>query len=148
MNAIFYNNTSDPRVLSKTLTQVSTASITLKDTTNMIHPKIIMSASYAPNKANYCYIPNLKRYYFIRYMQFIPGKLAELILDVDPFMSFATEIKAIPVIADRSTSNGYKELVDGAIKTEGRKRVFHLNMGNNGVFTNTAEYRYILVTGG
>lgn len=150
MNITFYNNQSDPRCLSKSLQQISSAVISFKtdSSTNLVSPNISLSASYVPNKANYCYIPNLKRYYYIRSISSLPGKLALLSLEVDPLMSFADTIKTLSIIADRSTSNGYSEILDSTIKTESHKKLFHLNMGSNGVFRNDGTYKYILVTGG
>lgn len=151
MQCTFYNNTSDPRYISKSLTQISAANINLKDENNIVTPTITMSAQYVPNKANYCYIPTLKRYYYIRAMSIMPGKIAQLSLEVDPLMSFATEIKLLNVIADRSTSNGYRELVDNTVKTECRTKMYHYNLGNNSVFISGADNtgkQYILVTGG
>lgn len=64
--ATFYLNTSDDRRLDKKLTQLSTATISYKDDTSVVNPTIKVSIFENLFKANYVYLSDFGRYYFIR----------------------------------------------------------------------------------
>ena len=91
MNIILYRNSSDNRVLRKSLTQVSTPlSCDIYGSESIITPRFILE--YVGVEANYCYVAELNRYYYIRDIVLAPGGQRILMCEVDVLMSNIDEI--------------------------------------------------------
>ena len=91
MNIILYRNNSDNRVLRKSLTQVSTPlSCDIYGSESIITPRFILE--YVGVEANYCYVAELNRYYYIRDIVLAPGGQRILMCEVDVLMSNIDEI--------------------------------------------------------
>ena len=91
MNIILYRNSSDNRVLRKRLTQVSTPlSCDIYGSESIITPRFILE--YVGVEANYCYVAELNRYYYIRDIVLAPGGQRILMCEVDVLMSNIDEI--------------------------------------------------------
>lgn len=114
MNIILYNTNSDPRRLNKSLTQLSTISVRLKDDTDIMRPVIELDSANLPPAANYCYIEKFGRYYFINRQGIATGLDLMITLDVDVLMSFSGIIKNSRVVAKR-TSNKYNRYINDNI---------------------------------
>ena len=114
MDIILYNTNSDPRKLNKTLVQLSSISVRLKDDTDIMRPVIELDSANLPPTANYCYIEKFGRYYFINRQGISIGHDLLLTLDVDVLMSFAGIIKNSRVVAKR-TSNKYNRYISDNI---------------------------------
>lgn len=103
MNITTYVNASDEHVLDKSITKVhDSISVILKDDTNLINPVIIVSGSLAPSY-NYVYITEFNRYYYVRDITYSQQRYY-IALEVDVLKSFNAGIKALEVIANRSSS--------------------------------------------
>ena len=103
MNITTYVNASDEHVLDKSITKVhDNVNVILKDDTNMINPVIIVSGSLAPSY-NYVYLTGFNRYYYVRDITYSQQRYY-ISLEVDVLMSFNAGIKALEVIANRSSS--------------------------------------------
>lgn len=112
MQLILYTNNSDNRTLNKSLTEISTIDIKLKNETEIINPVAIISGSI-PSAANYAYIFALNRYYYITGQRILPGKILEISLREDVLMSWRVFlIQKAQVIAARSTNVPNKKLPD------------------------------------
>lgn len=122
MNIQLYINKSDVRALNKNITLLSEANVILKDSTDIMRPIIQLASAELPPGANYCYIPDFKRYYFISAQNIQPGKLLQIRLDVDVLMSFKDEVNSAQVVAVKS-SNKFNRYLTDDIPT--------LNMQNN-----------------
>ena len=96
MNVILYNNKSDKRQLVKNITEIKTLSAVAKGDINIISPTLIIQNTDMTN-INYCYITELKRYYFLTNYTYITGQRIELHCNVDVLMSYADEIKRLKV---------------------------------------------------
>ena len=114
MQLVLYNNLSDKRQINKNITELSTVEIKLKNDGEIIKPTIILSAGFLPPAANYAYISDLHRYYFIDGQKIIPGNQLELSLSVDVLMSWKSAILNSSVIAER-TSNKYNKYIPDKI---------------------------------
>lgn len=103
MNVTLYTNTSDEHILDKSITQVGLSAVsgTLKEDTNYINPTLILSSSVSD--FNYCYIDIFDRYYYVRNKTYSQQRYY-YDLEVDVLMSWNSEIKALNVIANRSSS--------------------------------------------
>lgn len=87
-----YRNTSENRDLIKTLERETVIIGETRKALDILAPEIFVSG-IAPNEFNYCYILELKRYYYIEGYQTDKG-LSLLKLRVDVLMSYADDIKA------------------------------------------------------
>ena len=115
MDIIFYNNLSDPNTINKALTEVLTLSGELKSSCDIISPNITIS-NHGMINANYCYIPEFGRYYFIVKQTIITNNVIEIKLNVDVLESFKLEILSLQCILENSTTNNDNYLsghVDG-----------------------------------
>lgn len=148
MQLILYNNISDKRKLNKTITQLSTVEIKLKNENELVNPTVILSASYLPPSANYAYIADLGRYYYINSQRILPGNQLELNLSVDVLMSWKAVINSAHVIAARSTNLPNKHLPDIIPVLANRNVLYKKFAGQDNFFGSdkvTAEtYCYIL----
>ena len=112
MQLILYTNNSDNRALNKSLTEISTIDIKLKNETEIINPVAIISGPI-PSAANYAYISALNRYYYITGQRIVPGKMLEITLKEDVLMSWRVFLtQHAQVIAERSTNVPNKKLPD------------------------------------
>lgn len=106
MTISLYSNKSDNRSVSKNITLLnSDIPIVLKENTDIVNPVISMNTSSDVIGANYCYIPDFGRYYYIVNKTYSQQKIY-LQLSVDVLMSFASDIKASSGVCIRS-SNRY-----------------------------------------
>ena len=91
MYIVLYKNKSDNRVLRKNLQQVSTPlSCDIYDSESIINPRFILE--YTGVAANYCYVAELNRYYYIRDIILDKGGRRILMCEVDVLMSNIDEI--------------------------------------------------------
>ena len=91
MYITLYRNSSDNRTLQKSLTQVSTPlSCDIYGSESIITPRFILE--YVGVEANYCYVAELNRYYYIRDIVLAPGGQRILMCEVDVLMSNIDEI--------------------------------------------------------
>lgn len=114
-----YNTADDPRVVGKSKSAVGGAhSITLKDGCSIDEPTVSLtiSASAIAN-ANYAYIGDFGRYYWIRDRKSLINGVVELLLESDPWESFASQLRGCPatIVRNENRANGY--LLDNAYQT-------------------------------
>lgn len=99
--------TDDPKTVSKTLTSVAAnVSITPKGNMDIIKPLVVLAYSDDYLGANYAYIPDLGRYYYIRDSVLSPGKQIVLQLEIDVRMTWADGIRSCSGVVVRSESVG------------------------------------------
>ena len=92
MEIIFYSLTDDRRKLNKTLLNgVSVQNITLKNNDNKLSKLSIVLNDDIAGK-NYCYIPELHKYYFIDNISIISNTLKRYDLNIDVLMSYKSAI--------------------------------------------------------
>lgn len=143
MDIIFYNNLSDPDTIGKTLTEGSTISGYLKNDCDVMNPRIVISNNGMVN-ANYCYIADFGRYYFIDKQVLLSNNTVALELSVDVLESFKSSILALSCIIDNSTTNNDKYL-------NGREWVSTVKSSTfikNFPYGLNSEGEYILITAG
>ena len=92
MEIIFYSLTDDKRKLNKTLLNgVSVQNVTLKNNDNKLSKLSIVLNTDITGK-NYCYIPELQKYYFIDNVSIISNILKRYDLNIDVLMSYKSAI--------------------------------------------------------
>lgn len=84
-----YNNYSNINVINKKIEFLKEIKFTFKDDSDITTP-ILLLKTYI--EGNYCYIPDLKRYYYIDKIELMSNGIYKLYLIVDVLMSFKTEI--------------------------------------------------------
>lgn len=151
MDIILYNTKDDNRKLNKTLTEIKTIAVRLKDDTDIMHPVIELDGANLPPTANYCYIAAFGRYYYINQQDIKIGRDLVLTLSVDVLMSWKSLILNSTVIAER-TSNKYNKYIPDKIPMLSRQNnIFKAFTPYQGAYafdsgTITAETPCILLT--
>lgn len=99
------NNNSEKNKINKTITAGITLSGTLRNSSNVVTPTIIINIEN-PTIYNYAYIPEFKRYYFITDYISVRTGIWQINLKSDVLMSFKDSILASRVLVNKSESNG------------------------------------------
>ena len=100
MEVILYNNTSNPNVMTKSITSVGTYNTDPKGDIDVENPVIYLSGAI-PSNANYMQISDLGRYYYIKAVTRL-GNAFEVVGQSDPLMSFKSAILASPAVIARN----------------------------------------------
>lgn len=112
-----YTNTSPENFITKSITAVGTQLTgDLREGTSIVRPGIKIEAAAIPAAANYMYISDFGRYYFIDDIETAEHGLYIIKARVDVLMSYATQIKACKGIAHRSESDYNLMLDDGSFR--------------------------------
>lgn len=82
-----FNTSSDNNVVHKALSLVTTMQGALRGETNVIRPRVLIESSGLP-AANYAYIPDFGRYYYITERETVRNNMFQINLKSDPLMSF------------------------------------------------------------
>lgn len=108
MELKLYKTDSADNVINKTLTDPITMNINLRRGVDIVEPvlRIEYSTGDSPNKYNYCHIPDLARFYFIRDIQSITRNVWELRLECDVLESYKSEILASNARYNRNMVTG------------------------------------------
>lgn len=101
MNLKIYYNISENNQLSKDITLISDLTGTLRDSSDIVNPRILIEADSIAN-GNYAYISQFNRYYYIKEVTSVRNGLLLLQLESDPLMSFKTDIKRLSVVLAES----------------------------------------------
>lgn len=109
MTAILYNNKSDNREINKNIAEISTIDVTLYMDTNLLKP--ILKVKTFNNNANYIYVPNLGRYYYIDNCT-LSNQCVYLHCSVDVLMSYKTELLNTECLISRSETDYNDNIVD------------------------------------
>lgn len=145
-----YQNKSDEIVLNKKLETVATYEGYLKNATSVQNPSILIEGVFNIGNninANYMYLPDYRRYYYITEIKQIRANLVEISGRVDVLMSFKDEIlKCSGIVKKQQNSNAYNlYLDDGSLKTYQNKRIITKEFPSGFPLENDS---FILVTAG
>lgn len=130
MNITLYNNKSDKRNLIKNITEIKTVTATAKGDISVISPVLILNYTDM-SEANYCYISELNRYYYINNFTYLTGKRIQLNLNIDVLMSYADEIKALKVNILRYSGIKPTYISDGRIPLYSNTRQYVIEFPDN-----------------
>ena len=151
MNAKFYFNNSDRRVLEKTLTIVANnVTVRYKEDTELIRPVLICDSDKFSSDINYVYVGGaIKRYYYIEDVTMSQGKV-ELHCAVDVLMSFKEQILETEVICARNTNYWNMYLNDDRMELENRERILTkpFSKGFRDYYNSSKPASFILVMSG
>lgn len=108
----FYNSSEDNRVdKNNYLRQAFECYGNLRDSSSIVNPTLLIE-NQSVITANYCYIPNFGRYYYIDDIVSVRTNMWELSLRVDPLMSFKDKILELDCKINRQEFNYNPDLID------------------------------------
>lgn len=123
MTIILYTTVSEKNAVNKSLTEVVTLTGTLRESSSIINPVIMISANATITGANYAYIPDFGRYYFITGIESVRNGLWRFYMRVDVLFTYRAQIKANSAIIQRNEINYDLKLNDGLFKVQQNPRI-------------------------
>lgn len=111
MTVNFLNNGSEPNALFKSVTSAGfSAQGNFRESVNLMNPQITFEiAATQISKANYCYIPEFGRYYFIDSIETLRSGLTVVSFHVDALFTYAQAISACIGLVDRAQSSNIND---------------------------------------
>lgn len=155
MTINLYSTGDNPKTVTKTLSAISSVQGRATQPCNILRPELILSGDSTVNaiNANYVYVPDFKRYYFVK--DHTTDTAARIILscEVDPLMSWSAGIRASRQLVTRSESVGKPtEITDNQYPLSKRKEMFVIAFEGGTMNLDTATdatYNFIInIAGG
>lgn len=145
MTATFYNNASAPEVVNKQLTTLGTANIDITNGFVIDKPNFQMARNDSLLTANYMYVPDLNRYYFVT-LEVENGAFIRIVAESDPLKSFWNSIKTSQCIAYRSASKPDVRIEDEKVFKKPKPTIIFRKLGQP--FQLSSSYNYVLTVTG
>ena len=145
-----YTNNSNVNVVTKSLTQVATATGTLRASTSIIDPVITIESQLAAeliSQCNYLHIPSFSRYYYITNVVSEVTSLWTLHCHVDVLMSFASSIRAQTALVARQENKYNLYLDDGSFMAYQNPMIDTCPFSNPHPFNENGQF-VLIVAGG
>lgn len=101
MNITLYSNASEDSRVNKALTEITTLTGTLRNSTDVLNPVIVIQYNASIFGINYAYIPEFNRYYFITGITVVNNDLYQLEMHVDVLTTYKTGILNLNAIIER-----------------------------------------------
>lgn len=107
----FYNISDPPNKLDKTLgdQKASCATVRPYEAVSELFGNFLIDYNSEINGCNYCYCPELGKYYYITDIQMETGSRMILSVKVDVLMTYNTEIRNMDILATRASVAGKQE---------------------------------------
>ena len=106
MTITLYTTSDDPNVASKSLTTLGSGTGFLKENCSIEEPIFEFDGTLSTLvSCNYIHIADYSRYYFVREIVQLANNLCEFHCEVDPLMSFYSQIVATTQLIDRQENN-------------------------------------------
>lgn len=109
-----YRNSSDNRKLNKSLSNMITYNISLKEVTDLLNPSIVIESETDLTTYNYGYIVELGRYYYINAKQLANNIMYRLDMKQDHLMTYKNDILRLVCIIDKQEELVNDLLDDGS----------------------------------
>ena len=118
MNITLYTNKSAKNVVDKNLTTLgNTLTGYLRSESSLIDPIIRFEGDISTYvHANYMYIAEFGRYYYIKDIKSIRNEIFEITAHVDPLMTYKTELRSLKAVIYRQQNDWNLYVNDGGIK--------------------------------
>lgn len=156
----FFKCSDDNRVVSKNLTAFSNnqyTGVVPKGELNIMKPQLIFKVDSANigelmGFANYMYIPELGRYYYIQSKTLLTGNRISLTGSIDVLMTYAAGIRNLNGTITRQENIGINDIVDSLLPLQNRKELAVIEFESsefNIANASTSNYNFVLnVAGG
>lgn len=141
-------NTSPMNKVGKTITDVATATGTLREGTSILDPVVRIDSALSSNMisdVNYAYIEEFGRYYYITNIEIDNNRLWNIHMHVDVLETYKSEIKEQNAVVSRQQNNYNLMLDDGWFMTYQDPKVQTLTFSNPTPFE---AQEFILVIAG
>lgn len=115
MQIDLYYTADDRHKVHKTLTSIHNCVGSLKSECSMVNPRVIIETAEATaSRANYAVIHDLDilRYYFITDQIMYREGLVEFVMELDPLMTYETEIRNLVCTVERNQNDSDSYLID------------------------------------
>lgn len=106
LSITLYGTTDDARVIDKTLTTVKSISAKPVEPMTILTPRFTIDYDADVIAANYAYISDFGRYYYITDISITTGNRMTITLKVDVLKTYADDIKECSVVVSRSEAAG------------------------------------------
>lgn len=123
MTITLYTTSSERNAVNKSLSEITTLTGTLRDSSSIINPLITISGDVSISHANYAYIPDFGRYYFIDGIESIRNGLWRFSMHVDVLYTYREQIKSNHAIIERNEIDYDLKLNDGLFKVQQNPRI-------------------------
>ena len=124
MTITLYTNTSELNAVNKELDELITITGTLREESSIIDPVISLEGiDQYLNFANYAYIPEFGRFYFITGIESVRNGLWRLSFHVDVLYSYREQILSNNAIIERNENEYDLKLNDGLFQTQQNPRI-------------------------
>ena len=123
MTITLYTTTSEKNAVNKQLVEITTLSGNLREETSVLTPVMNISGNSSIANANYAYIAEFNRYYFVASIESIRNGLWRLSFRVDVLYTYRDYIKANSAIIQRNEIEYDLKLNDGLFKTQQNPRI-------------------------
>lgn len=144
MNITLYNNASENNCIGKHLTQIGNPiPCVIKEDMGLYAPHVILNYADYLN-ANYAYIDDFQRYYFITDKPVKTGGRIELSLKSDPLQTFKSQILGLTAVIEKQENKGNMYFNDGSFNVTAREFLTTYNFPSG--FDDNGEF--ILITCG
>ena len=145
MNIKFYYNASEDNKIGKQLTNEKNVQGTLRDSSEIINPSILMEAIDFTTY-NYAYIPAFERYYFVKGYDIYRNEMYVVQFEVDVLETYKDDIKQVPAILMETESYEADDyLASNRIWVAKEKDKTDIYPFSNGLLD---DGEYILITAG
>ena len=156
----FFKCSDDNRVVSKHLTAFSNnqyTGVVPKGEFNIMKPQLIFKVDSANigelmGFANYMYIPEFGRYYYIQSKTLLTGNRISLTGSIDVLMTYAAGIRNLTGTITRQENIGINDVVDSLLPLQNRKELAVIEFESsefNITSANNCSYNFVInVTGG
>lgn len=145
LTATLYNSASPVEKIGKSLTSGGSYSCTLKDTTSVLNPVLILKTSDPVYNYNYLYIQEFGRYYFINDIRSVNNNVWEISAHVDVLETYKSAILANSAVIKRQASQYNLYLDDPDFHAYNYERIQTLKFPAN---TFNKNLNYVLVVNG
>lgn len=147
LSVTLYNSSSPVEKIGKTLTAGGSYSCSLKDTTSVLNPTLIIRTSDPVYNYNYLYIQEFGRYYFINDIKSVNNNVWEISAHVDVLETYKTAILANDAVIKRQRSQYNLYLDDNEFKLLNKEQIQTLKFKQSGGGL-TKNLQYVLVVNG
>ena len=106
-----YHNSSDNRKINKSLSNKKVINISLKETTNLLNPSLLLESDTDLTQYNYGYLKELGRYYYINAKRLDNNKHYILDMNQDHLMTYKSSILRLVCIIDKQEEI-FNDLID------------------------------------
>ena len=145
LTATLYISASPVEKIGKSLTSGGTYTCTLKDTTSVLNPVLILRTSDPVYNYNYLYIQEFGRYYFINDIRSVNNNVWEISAHVDVLETYKSAILANSAVIKRQASQYNLYLDDPDFHAYNYERIQTLKFPAN---TFNKNLNYVLVVNG